>query len=220
MLGLWCVATLSLHNTPGAPVIPSSASGASLTRRAILAPAVAAALLPVRPARAESLETYTDSRYGVSFDVPAGWTAVPNQLADGRRLVVASDPKDASNNVFIAFTPIRPDYSSLGSFGTIDFVANTVLPQCGDLSYACSFKQGDDIDAKMLSQSTIKGNYVYDYSIEIKGGPKRRLQSLFTVQADGGSSILVGLSAQSLDSNYGALASTFKDVINSYKGTK
>jgi len=197
----------------------SSSSSAPLSRRAILVGG-GAALLPVHSAVAESLETYTDSRYGVSFGLPAGWTAVPQQLADGRRLVIASDPKEESSNVFIAFTPIRPDYSSLGSFGTIDYVANTVLPQCGDLSYACSFERGDGVDAKMLSQASTKGNYIYDYSIEQKGGPKRRLQSLFTIQADEGSSILVGLTAQCLDDRYAGLAPTFKEVISSYKGLK
>ena len=118
------------------------------------------------------LKQYTDARYGVSFGVPTGWTATPSELSDGRRLVLAADPVDESSNVFIAFTPIRPDYSALGSFGNIDYVANTVLPQCGDLSYACSFDKGDNIDAKMLSKETVKGNYMYDYTIQSKGGPK------------------------------------------------
>ena len=151
--------------------------------------------------------------------MPSSWNAAaPQELSDGRRLVLATDPSDESNNIFIAFTPIRPDYSALGSFGTIDYVANTVLPQCGDLSYACSFEKGDPIDAKMLSKDTVRGSYVYDYTIQQKGGPKRHLRSLFTVQSDGAASILVGLTAQSLDANYAGLAPTFKQVLESYKG--
>ena len=154
-----------------------------------------------------------DARYGVSFELPEGWNAAsPQQLGDGRRLVLATDPADESTNVFVAFTPIRPDYSALGSFGTIDYVANTVLPQCGDLSYACSFDAGDQIDAKMLSKETVKGCYVYDYTIQQRGGPKRHLRSLFTIQADGGSSLLVGLTAQCLDGKYSGLEATFKQV--------
>lgn len=174
-------------------------------------------MLPTRAAHAESLKTYTDERYGVSIGLPDGWTAVPNQLGDGRRLVLATDPNDESTNVFIAFTPIRPDYSSLGSFGTIDYVASTVIPQCG-ANGECRFSNGDAIEGKMISQGLVKGNYFYDYTIEQKGGPKRRLQSLFSIQADGASSILVGVNAQCIDSKHAALASTFKDVINSYKG--
>ena len=46
---------------------------------------------------AEGLTGYSDARYGVSFGVPEGWSAVPQELADGRRLVLASDPKDESS---------------------------------------------------------------------------------------------------------------------------
>lgn len=215
--------------TPSSPLLRSAAvpAASDASRRAILLPLAAAlvagptALLPSKPAlAADALETFTDSRYGVSFGVPQGWTADTQTLPDGRRLVIATDPKDESVNVFIAFTPIRPDYSSLGSFGTIDFVANTVLPQCGDLSYACTFAKGDGIDAQMLSKDIVKGNYAYDYTIEARGGPKRHLRSLFTVQADAGSSILVGLTAQCLEPRYKELAPTFKQVLASYQGGK
>lgn len=165
---------------------------------------------------APGLEKYTDERYGGTFGVPAGWKPTPNQLEDGRRLVLATDPSDESTNIFIAFTPIRPDYTSLGSFGTIDFVANTVLPQCGDISYPCSFEKGDKIEAKMLEQSTVGGNYVYDYTIQEKGGPVRHLRSLFTVKTDGGAGILVGLTAQCLELNYAGKSALFKEVLKSY----
>ena len=165
---------------------------------------------------AGDLTSYTDSRYGVSFGVPEGWSPVPQELPDGRRLVLASDPKDESSNVFIAFTPVRPDYSSLGSFGTIDYVASTVIPQCGAAGQ-CSFANGDGVEGRMISQETIKGCYVYEYTIEQSRGPKRHLRSLFTIQADGAASILVGLTTQCLDSRDAELASMYKAVINSFK---
>ena len=165
---------------------------------------------------AEGLTGYSDARYGVSFGVPEGWSAVPQELADGRRLVLASDPKDESSNVFIAFTPIRPDYSSLGSFGTIDYVASTVIPQCGPLG-ECRFANGDGVEGRMISQDEKKGCYVYEYTIEQSRGPKRHLRSLFTIKADGAASILVGLTTQCLESKNDELASTYKAVINSFK---
>lgn len=39
-----------------------------------------------------------------------------------RQLVAAVDPTDSNLNAFIVFTPIAADYTSLGSFGTIDYV--------------------------------------------------------------------------------------------------
>lgn len=168
------------------------------------------------PATSIPRSTPTHSRYDVSFGLPSGYKAEPQELPDGRRLVTATDPDDLDTNVFIAFTPIRPDYSSLGSFGTIDFVASTVLPQCGDLSYGCSFERGDGIDSKMLEQSAFKGNYVYDYTIQQKGGPKRHLRSLFAVKADGGASVLVTLTAQCLEPKHDAMKATFKAVLESF----
>ena len=58
---------------------------------------------------------------------------------------------------------------------------------------------------------------VYDYIIEQKGGPKRHLRSLFTIKADGASSIIISLTAQCLESRHAALAPTFKAVIDSFK---
>lgn len=186
---------------------------------AALSVALAGVASPVYAKDAEAaagLEKYTDKRYGVSFGLPAGWKATPNELEDGRKLVLATSPGDDSTNIFLAFTPIRPDYTSLGSFGSIDFVGNTVLPQCGDISYPCSFEKGDKINAVMLDKSTVGGNYVYDYTIQEKGGPLRHLRSLFTVKADGGASILVGLTAQCLEPNYAGMSATFKEVLKSY----
>jgi len=196
----------------------STISDDGLTRRALMVPGLAAvtAGYAQQSTAASDLRMYKDSRYGVSFGIPMAWEATPNELPDGRRLVLASDPNDSDTNVFIAFTPIRPDYSSLGSFGNIDYVASTVIPSCSS-NGACRFANGDAIEGRMISSAVRKGNYVYDYTIEQKNGPKRHLLSLFTVQADAGASILVSLTAQCLDSRYGELAPTFNAVIESYK---
>jgi hypothetical protein len=196
--------------------------GPALSRRAALLPALTA-LLPVRPAHAEApvksngVDPYTDTRYGVSFTLPSGWTAVPQNLPDGRRLVLATDPSDETKNtnVFLAFTPTRPDYSSLGSFGNIDYVASTLIPQCG--AGTCSIKNGDEQEGVMLKKETVKGYYSFDYQISQRNGATRRLQSLFTVKEDGASSILISLTAQCLEDRYDTVAENFKGVLGSFK---
>lgn len=196
--------------------------GPALSRRAALAPALAA-LLPARrayadgPVKSNGVDPFTDTRYGVSVTLPSGWTAVPQELPDGRRLVFATDPSDETKNtnVFLAFTPIRPDYSSLGSFGTIDYVASTIIPQCG--ADTCSLKNGDGVEGRMLKQEAAKGCYSFDYTITQSGGFTRRLQSIFTVKEDGASSILISLTAQCIEDRYDAVADTFKGVLNSFK---
>ena len=188
------------------------------TRRAVLGGLAGVALSPVaqKPAYAAvGLKEYTDARYGVKFGIPEGWTASQTELPDGRLIVTATDPSDVDFNVFCTFTPIRPDYSSLGSFGTIDYVAGTIIPQCNGAT--CSFENGDAIEGRMVSQQVVKGNYAYDYTIQQKGGPLRHLRSVIGIKADGGSSLLVGLGAQCLGPRYDAESATLKAIMDSFK---
>ena len=188
-----------------------------------MAPALAAALAAgttgVLPATADiPLDTYTDKEYGVSFGIPKGWQAVPNELADGRVLIAATDPTDPEFNLYIIFSPIAGDYTSLGAFGNIDYVAGTVIPECNKAT--CSIAAGDPIEGKMLGQEVVKGNYVYDYTIQQVNQPARRLRSVWTVLPGGGksaSSRLIALTAQCLESKYAAYEPTMKAVIASYK---
>lgn len=56
----------------------------------------------------------------VSSDAPLG-------SADFRRLVVYKDPNSEAN-AFVAYTDVRPDFATLGSFGSIRDVAKTIIP--------------------------------------------------------------------------------------------
>ena len=56
-----------------------------------------------------------------------------------------------------------------------------------------------------------------DYTIAQSRGPKRHLRSLFTIKADAGASILVGLTAQCLEGRYAELSPVYKEVIKSFK---
>lgn len=47
---------------------------------------------------------------------------------DFRKLVVFKDPASPAN-IFIAYTPVQPDFATLGSFGSIADVAKTIVPQ-------------------------------------------------------------------------------------------
>merc|ERR1712110_945607 len=89
-------------------------------RRALLLPLAAALVqVPTQHAAASSLNLsdFKDKEHGTLFGVPTGWTPESSELQDGRALIAASDPSDTDFNVFIAYTPIRGDYNSLGSFG-------------------------------------------------------------------------------------------------------
>merc|ERR1740123_763665 len=199
------------------PDTPSKVGIDGLSRRSTLS---------VFPAAADvALETFTEKFYCVSVGLPKGWEPITTSLTT-RILVAAADPKDPDFQVNLLFTSIASDYTSLGSFGTIDYVAaNTVIPPG-------SIAAGDVIEGKLLGQETVKGNYVYDYTnqellkMRVKGEiqstllPKRRLRSLFAVLPGGeqrASSTLVTLTAQCLDSKYAEYEPIMKAVIDSYQ---
>ena len=51
----------------------------------------------------------------------------PPAHTDFRKLVVFKDPASPAN-IFIAYTPVQPDFATLGSFGSIADVAKTIVP--------------------------------------------------------------------------------------------
>mmetsp|Transcript_21448 Transcript_21448/g.36661 ORF Transcript_21448/g.36661 Transcript_21448/m.36661 type:complete len:225 (+) Transcript_21448:56-730(+) len=176
----------------------------------------AAQAVPVQATPSLLLKPYADN--GVTFGIPDGWVPSVNELSDGRRLVAAVDPNDSDANVFIAFTPVAADYTSLGSFGTREYVGGTIIPECSKSK--CSLANGDSIEGQMLEQATVRGNYVYDYTIESAQGDKRHLRSLFSIAASSSArttQTLVTLTAQCLEPRYVELAPTFNAVIDSFK---
>ena len=65
----------------------------------------------------------------VYFDKSAKYTG------SDRRLVLFVDPKDPNFNAFVAYTPVRGDYTQVSSFGNIDQVT-LVTPLFLSLSLA------------------------------------------------------------------------------------
>ena len=189
-------------------------------RRALLAAAAAAAFAGApQLAHAETLPLEKFDDASLSFMVPKGWNVAENTLGGTRRLVTIVDPKDTDANVFLAFTPVQGDYGSVGSFGTADYVATTLIPQCKDTSgFAPTTRKctidDDGVEGTVRSSKETKGAYVYDYSIKQLGAPERRLRTLFTILDR---SFLVTLTAQCPEARYAELGPTYKEVLDSFK---
>eukprot|EP00978_Attheya_sp_CCMP212_P031876 scaffold122092_cov33-Attheya_sp.AAC.1 len=75
-------------------------------------------------AKAAKLEPYTDDICGFQVSVPAGWDKSEQALPDRRRISLFIDPSSTGDDdkslVFIAYTPIRDDFTQLSSFGSVD----------------------------------------------------------------------------------------------------
>lgn len=70
------------------------------------------------------LVTYRDESCGFQIDIPAEWEMSEQSLADRRKIVFFIDPSKSEEKTlfFIAFTPLRDDFTSISSFGSVDQV--------------------------------------------------------------------------------------------------
>mmetsp|Transcript_11337 Transcript_11337/g.14935 ORF Transcript_11337/g.14935 Transcript_11337/m.14935 type:complete len:219 (+) Transcript_11337:101-757(+) len=185
----------------------SAVGGASISTAFLLSsPATAAEPL--------ALETFKDPTTGISVKVPSKWTSSIQQLPDRREINVWIDPNDTKSLVFIAFTPMRDDFTSLGSFGSVEQVAaQTILPK-GKLS-------GVDVEAKMLSAVSAKQSYVFDYLQTVPNiQPTTHFRTIFTLlqgATGGAGAVLVTVTAQTPEERYqGELRGAFDDIIGSF----
>ncbi|KAL7568683.1 hypothetical protein ACA910_021680 [Epithemia clementina (nom. ined.)] len=180
-----------------------------------LSAAFVAKARPAIAAAGVSLQTFQDEKTGVAIDIPANWVPSKQQLPDRRTLLLWTDPNNKESLIFIAFTPVRDDFTSLGSFGNVDQVAaQTILPK-GKIA-------GFDVEAKMLSAVSSKQAYFFDYVQNVPGvQPTTHFRTIFTLRqgATGGAgAVLVTITAQTLESRYESeLKGLFDQVINSYR---
>ena len=113
------------------------ADDVSLTRRSwfdyTAATLVSSAVfLPIPALAADKFETYQNEGLGFKISVPASWEKSVQQLPDRRSLTLFIDPTSGEDKtlMFIAKTPIQPDFTSLGSFGSVDQVCRSGLLDC------------------------------------------------------------------------------------------
>jgi PsbP len=167
------------------------------------------------PATAANLETFNDSAHGFSLQIPSKWQASEKEMVDRRKLLVWTDPDDAAIAVFIAYTPVRDDYTSLGSFGSVNQVADqTILPK-GKI-----MDPNSDVSATMLSAVSQKQAYIFDYKQKVGIlQPETHFRTIFTLKraAPGAAgSILVTITAQAPEARYSAVKTTLDTIIDSY----
>ncbi len=81
-----------------------------------------------RAAVAEQLVKYLDEECGFELMVPATWEKTEQRLPapDRRKVVIFLDPASPMTEktfLFLAYTPVRDDFTSLSSFGSVDQVS-------------------------------------------------------------------------------------------------
>jgi hypothetical protein len=73
----------------------------------------------------DKLTTYQNDVLGFQISYPAGWEKSVQQLPDRRSITLFIDQASGEDKtlMFYAKTPIRDDFTSLGSFGSVDEVS-------------------------------------------------------------------------------------------------
>jgi hypothetical protein len=156
-----------------------------------------------------------DADNGFQIKFPSDWDFTEQEISGRRTMKLYVDPKsdrDEKTIMFVAYTPVRDDFTSLGSFGSVEEVgAATILPK-GEL-------MGDETRSKMLKSESKKNSYFYDYTVAVPGQPERHLRTIFTLVqgATGGAGAnLVTITLQTPETRYGELKGSFDTVIDSY----
>lgn len=163
---------------------------------------------------AAGTELFNDPQHGFSLSIPSSWTKTVQELADRRCIMVWTDPQDPKTALFIAYTPVRDDFTSLSSFGAVDTVAaQTILPK-GEIAGV------GGVEAKMLSAVSKKSAYLFDYYQAIANvQPATHFRTIFTLQqgATGGAgAVLVTITLQTPEEQYAAAKPLFDTIIDSY----
>ncbi|CAB9519196.1 expressed unknown protein [Seminavis robusta] len=165
---------------------------------------------------AEDLTTFNDPTHGFSIRVPSSWAKSEQTLNDRRTIAVWGDPNDAKTALFIAYTPVRDDFTSLQSFGAVDQVAaQTILPK------SSLMMNDDSVQAEMIKAESKKQAYIFDYTQAVaKIQPLTHFRTIFTLQqgATGGAgAVLVTITLQTPEERYtSSLKPLFDQIIDSY----
>jgi hypothetical protein len=129
--------------------------------------------------------------------------------------------------MYIAYTPVRDDFTSLSSFGSVDAVAQaTILPK-GELG------GNADKNSKMISATSKKNAYYFDYVstpvIPVEAGKgeggmlkelkTKHFRTIFTLLNNQGTvagSTLVTITMQTNEDVYGDWRGVFDEIVESF----
>lgn len=150
--------------------------------------------------------SYVDSDYGFTIDVPKDWVegTPAGGLSSRRKIVVWSSPDVQSGaNAFVAYTPVRADYTSFGAMGGLDEISTLVLPA-----------NREGVKSTMLeAKKEGSNNYVFDYVVKVDGQPVRHSKTIWTLIP---SQTLITVAAQANEDSMGEVGPALEAILASY----
>jgi len=186
---------------------------------------------------------FEDINYGFRINVPPSWERSEQTLSGRRRAVFFTDPMSKNTETgtmetlgYVAYTPVRDDFTNLSSFGSVDEVGRaTILPK--------ELAGGDGSTSVMISAISAMGAYYFDYiasptvpttaGVDSSGSMTRQLKpqhfrTIFTLLPPVGITsagmTLVTLTLQTSEERYNDgernMKGVFDEIINSYEKMK
>lgn len=198
-------------------------------------PLASSALEPTSSSSSSSdFSLFQDDLVGFQIKAPVQWKKSEQTLPDRRKIILFVNDEGANNDsttttttasaggggngndkdlMFIAYTPVRDDFTSLSSFGSVDQVAQmTILPK-GQIA-------GQDSESQMIVAESKKNSYYFDYVSKPVGQPKRHFRTIFTLiqgATGGAGSVLVTITLQTTEERYNdRLKPMFDEIMDSY----
>jgi hypothetical protein len=170
------------------------------------------------------LTPYQDQNCRFEFLVPSSWKQKELQLPDRRKIILftvdneENIPEKEKTLMFIAYTPVRDDYTSLSAFGTVEQVGQmTILPKGGLLPLD---SEQEPPESKLLEAISRQNTYLFDYTVKVPGDifiiHHRALFYLAQGATGGAGSILVTVNLQIPEEKYGALKPKIDLMFNSF----
>ena len=156
-----------------------------------------------------------DPNYNFLLAYPSNYIYTTQTLSDRRVLNLFVSPSTPSTSIFISYTPVRDDYTSLASFGSVDQVGQmTILPK--------SSLAGTGISSSMVSSVSKNDAYFFDYKVKVSEEDKH-LRTIFTM-CDGvngaAGKVLVTVTGQCREEDYEGVKGVFDKVEESFKKVK
>lgn len=189
----------------------------------IMIPIITATSSTIANAATSKDVSYNDDQYKFSVsNIPSSWVMNEQTLSDRRRIIFYNHPEDPSTGLFIAYTPIRDDFTSIYSMGNVDQVGQqTILPKSGMMA-----DENNIITAKMLNAYESKQTYYFDYiqGVEPNVQPLTHFRTIFTLlslnDAAVARNMLVTVTLQTKEAEYASsYEKIFDSIINSFTKT-
>ncbi|MCO5574924.1 hypothetical protein L7F22_028719 [Adiantum nelumboides] len=148
-----------------------------------------------------------------SLLIPTNWIKGSGKTTGERSVTAFYPADDTSVSVNVLITSVGPDYTSLGSFGTIDAFAEGVVN-----SIDRSWKKPPGQAAKLVDSKSNRANFdLLEYTVQRPGEKKKHLLSVVGMRFNGWYNRLYTVTGQYWEDDQAKYGSLLNKVVESFK---